>query len=104
MSIKRDDRAVLDIGLTLIHAREFYNRTRQLRLNYARKVKKGTFDRDLAVRGYLNFVRNELEEPWFKRDYCDPRDLDLSPMTLQGIASYILDHYMEEIQDMAEDI
>lgn len=94
-----DEPLAHDVAIALQTYREFYEMTEVLRLNYARKLKKGIFNKELAIKGYANFVTLALKQRWFKKWYAD---ITANSATRTAIAAELLEHYMEEIEKMSK--
>ena len=66
--------------------------------NLARKMKKGSFDAELAVKGFMYAVEHGLKN--YKKDFGDGFKIDKD--TKKKVAQDLLDGYMDEIEDAAK--
>jgi len=66
--------------------------------NLARKMKKGSFDAELAVKGFMYAVEHGLKN--YKKDFGDGFKIDKD--TKKKVAQDLLDGFMDEIEDAAK--
>lgn len=90
-----------DVALFLINDYGFYKRCEMLRNNYAKKMKRGVYVPELAIKGMDCHIKAAIKSHEFKQCYCDLRPLP-DPATRKLIAANVLEHWEEEIEELAE--
>lgn len=92
-----DTEKIRDISISLTSYKEFYDYIASLRKNYKKKAIKGIYNKELAVKGYLNLIRSFVKLPIFMRLYCSSKELNISAQEYREIAVYIENYYSDEI-------
>lgn len=93
-----------EIALWSIHDGRFYRQTEGVRLNLAKKVYKGIFEKELAVE-FIAKTWVPVATKMYDKEFSNgDGGIKLSPATRKLAAAEILDHWMEEIEGIAEDI
>lgn len=99
-----DPEAVRELSLHLTNEREFYDMTRVARISYARRVRIGLFKKELATRHLSAYIQEWFKTPQFKQVYDDDFRrlfMRLGKPNRDAAAAEVLEHYWEEIQQMA---
>lgn len=90
-----------DIAIAMLSWSEFYDACKALRLNYARKLKKQSYDETLAIKGMENLVYSGLRSDYARKAYANFVP-ETTPATRKEIARIVLDHWEDEIKELAE--
>ena len=92
--------AVRDVELYIENCGTVYDRsTAPLIRNYARKMSKGNFNKELAKVGFYHVVVDGLRE--YAKEFCESSFAWHKLLTVSErkmVASLLLDYYMEQIE------
>ncbi len=94
-----DEVAARELTLYIENDASLYRqRVQPIIKNLARKMKKGTFDAELAVKGFMYAVEHGLKN--YKKDFGPGFKIDKD--TKKKVAQDLLDNFMDEIEDAAK--
>lgn len=101
-----DSWEVEELVLYIKNDSELYDRyTKPNVINLARKLNKGIFDKDIAVKAFLYVVDAGVRK--YRKEFKAEDGYEqfrFNPATREAAAKELLDLYMEEIEDKAEDL
>lgn len=77
----------------------YYQKTQHIIENYAKKMLRNVYDETLAIKGFMYVVNDAL-----KKYNAKFGELRLTKEEKEEVAKNLLDHYMDEIKDTADQI
>jgi hypothetical protein len=101
METNIDKDLLWDLTISLPTHKEFYELTRSLRLCLAKKMAKGIYNKDLAVKPYIAAIKTYSKTKEFQRIWPNLR---ITKDELNIIAVNLVESYEETIIDLSKDL
>lgn len=93
-----DEGVATELALTAVNDYQMYRWAKSIIINYAQKRVKGTYNRELAIKGFVPIVEETARQ--YRREYGGIGRLSMATKRLA--AAEILDHYEDEIREMTQ--